>query len=515
MYLKTGLALLIWAAICLAPWSSYAADVDLLWAHSFGSIRTDRGFDITVDAAGNVYTTGTFDRTVDFDPDPNNTVHLTGSRFENVFVQKLDANGDLVWVRGVSGWSLSAGYGVAVDHFENVYITGFFRGTVDFDPGPGTHKITSNGLHHPGYDVNTFVWKLDANGDFVWVRSLGGAGNRGWKIAVDSAGNVYYTGYFFATVDFDPGPGSYHLTSAWNQDIYVSKLNSDGDFIWARRMGGLGNDQGTDIAVDNSGNVFTSGFVFDVLDIDTGTGDFKMFLQKLDGNGNLLWSHILGGPGYDYTVDIAVDGAGNVYTTGTFQMTVDFDPGPGTFNLTSAGDRDNFLLKLSAGGDFLWVKTTGGPGYASTGRIAVDEAGNVYRAGRFDGTVDFDPGFGIFNLTSASASARDFYISKLNANGHFVWAKSMGGADDASTSGLAIDGTGNAYVTGFFEKTAHFGVGTGAYDLTSSGSDDLFVLKLSIPPDTLSPTVPMPVAPWPLFLAIGAAGCVLLHRRRR
>jgi len=132
---------------------------------------------------------------------------------------------------------------------------------------------------------------LDTNGDLVWARSMGGTGDDGgWGIAVDGAGNVYTTGEFRLTVDFDPGPGSFNLSSEGGLDIFVSKLDANGDFIWARAMGGSGNDLG--------------------------------------------WS-------------IAVDGTGNVYTTGDYAAIADLDPGPDTFNLPWAGKWDVFVLKLS------------------------------------------------------------------------------------------------------------------------------------------------------------------------
>jgi hypothetical protein len=197
---------------------------------------------------------------------------------------------------------------------------------------------------------------LAGDGDFVWAKQMGGTDyDVGQGIAVDMAGNVYTTGYFQGTADFDPGPGSFNLTSTGNEDIFVSKLDSAGNLVWAKQMGGTSGDAGQDIAVDAAGNVYTTGFFYSTVDFDPGpgtfnltsTGDTDIFVSKLDSAGNFVWAKQMGGTDPDAGYDIAVDAAGNVYTTGYFWGTADFDPGPGSFNLTSAGFSDIFVSKLS------------------------------------------------------------------------------------------------------------------------------------------------------------------------
>ena len=386
------------------------ASGDFAWAKSMGGTSSDTGLGITVDSSGNVYTTGSFRETADFDPGAG-TFNLTSAGGFDIFVSKLDSSGNFVWAKSMGGTGNDYGYSIAVDSNGNVYTTGIFSGTADFDPGAGTFNLTSAG----GDDI--FVSKLDSSGNFIWAKSMGGTGyDHGFGIAVDSNSNVYTTGFFSETADFDPGAGTFNLTSAGGDDIFVSsydifvsKLDSSGNFVWAKGMGGTGYDSGYSIAVDSNGNVYTTGYFQGTADFNPGAGTFNLtsagvydiFVSKLGGNGNFIWAKSMGGTGNDYGLGIAVDSSGNVYTTGHFSETADFDPGAGTFNLTSAGGYDIFVSKLDSIGNFVWAKSMGGTGNDYGESIAVDSNGNVHTTGYFSNTADFDPDAGTFNLTSA------------------------------------------------------------------------------------------------------------------
>jgi hypothetical protein len=309
---------------------------------------------------------------------------------------------------------------IAVDSGGNIYTTGYFGGTADFDPGADVYNLTSAGADY------IFVSKLDSNGNFVWAKSMAGTY---WKssddIALDLGGNVYTTGSFYGTVDFDPGAGTYNLTSKWG-DIFVSKLDSNGDFVWAKNMGGTESEQG---------------YV------------------------------------HDFSNRIALDSSGNVYTTGGFADTVDFDPGLGTFTLTTDWSFDIFISKLDSYGNFVWAKSMGGTNRDVGYDITLDSSGNIYTIGLFEGIADFDPGADIFNLTSAGAD--DIFVSRLDSNGNFIWAKSMGGTNRDVGNGIALDLSSNVYTTGFLQGTADFDPGADVYNLTSEGIWDIFICKLA------------------------------------
>ena len=207
---------------------------------------------------------------------------------------------------------------------------------------------------------------------FQWAKSWGAVNNEtGYSIKLDGYGNVYTIGSFSGTVDFNPDAGVYNLTSSGSlDDIFVSKLDNSGHFLWAIKMGGTGNDYGASLAVDLLGNVIITGYFYNTVDFDPGSGVYNLtsagsndiFVCKLDFSGNFLWAENIGGTSVDAGYSVAVDSLTNIYTTGYFYNTVDFNAGAGIFNLTSAGAQDIFVLTLDSFGNFTWAKPLGGAG---------------------------------------------------------------------------------------------------------------------------------------------------------
>jgi hypothetical protein len=384
------------------------------------------------------------------------------------------------WAESMGSSAIEFGRSIATDSSGNVYTSGFFIGTADFDPGPGTINLISAG------NRDIFISKFDTQGNIIWAKRIGGTGyDIATSITVDNSGNVYTTGKFSGTVDFDPGAGTSNLTSAGGGDIFISKLDPIGNFVWAKRMGGTGIINANTIALDNSGNVYTSGYFFRTADFDPGLGTSNLtsvgtsdiFISKLDTAGNFIWARSIGGNSYDEATSIAADNSGNVYTTGSFAGTADFDPGAGTSNLTSSGSNDIFVSKLDAAGDYVWAKKIGGAIAEFSESIAVDLSGNVYTTGSYTDTVDFDPGPGTTNLFSVGIY--NVFVSKLDAAGNFIWAKSMGGTSSSSGgSSIAVDSFENVYLSGNFLDTADVDPGSGTVNLISLGSNDIFVAKL-------------------------------------
>lgn len=304
-------------------------------------------------------------------------------------------------------------------------------------------------------------------------------------VTVDASGNVYTTGYFWGTMDFDPGAGTFNLTSAGNSDIFVQKLDASGNFVWAGRMGGVADENGNAIALDASGNIYITGMVCTMADMDPGTstvnvitpsGSYDAFVEKLSSTGTFLWVKLMGGVDSEEGFGVTIDGSGNIYTTGMFQGSGDFNPGSGTTTLTTAGGNDAFVQKLDNTGAFVWAKSFGGAGAEQGNSITVDGSGNVITTGYFEVICDFDPGLGVANLTTNGL--KDIFISKLDASGNHTWVKQFGGAADDIGNSVVADGSGNIYSTGEFSAIVDFDPGAGSTSFTSAGLKDIYVSKL-------------------------------------
>jgi hypothetical protein len=387
-------------------------------------------------------------------------------------------NYKLDWANQIGGIDYQAGESIATDASGNVYTTGWFQGTTDFDPGSGIYNLTSSG----NFDI--YISKLDPSGNFLWAQRFGGPDDdRGNSITIDASGNIYSTGFYRGVVDFDFGAGTSNLTSAGGPDVFILKLSNSGNLIWVKGFGGASEEFGNSIAVDASGNVYTTGSFLFIPDFDPGAGVFNLnaqgnidaFICKLDALGNFVFAKQLGGAAFASGFSLSIDASGNIYTTGYFSGTLDFDPGASTFNLTSAGgNTDIFISKLDASGNFIWAKQLGGADDESGLSVAVDANGSVYTTGYFRGSVDFDPGAGTFNLTSAGTN--DIYINKLDALGNYVWTKQIGGSNSDIANSIYVDASNNIYITGSYAGTVDFDPGTGIYNLVNSGG---FISKLN------------------------------------
>lgn len=321
--------------------------------------------------------------------------------------------------------------------------------------------------------------------------------NNGRTVGIDAQGNVYSAGVFQYSVDFDPGPGVYSMAggSPSNFGIYITKLNANGNFVWAKQIPTLSEWGQIELKLDRDGNIYVTSDLRDNADMDSGPGVFMMsitgfrdvFIIKLDPDGNLLWAKQFGGPGDTgpSALAIEIDMDNNVIIGGVFNNTVDFDPGPGLYNLTSTNHFQGFVSKLNSNGDLLWVKQFGnslaGTGGCQISDIRCDSRNNIVIIGSFSGTCDFDPGPGVSNVTSSPGTAGDGFFCKLDANSNLIWVKSIGqtGSNNhfVTQTGLEIDGLDNLLISGFFIGTFDFDPGPGVYSATSFPYN-FYILKL-------------------------------------
>lgn len=321
--------------------------------------------------------------------------------------------------------------------------------------------------------------------DLGWAAQLGGTlFDHAYAVMTDDSGHVYTTGSFEGFADLDPGPAFNVFLSAGDVDVFVSKLDRDGQMLWSFTFGGNTEDYSEALSIDADGNVYVAGYFKGTADFEPGSGttnltsdgDYDAFLSKFDADGNFQWAIRLGGTSADQVSDMAVDTAGNILLVGQFSGTADFDPGAGNLNLTSAGDNDIFVVKLNDAGELVWVSQFGNSGNDLARGVAIDSDNNILTTGHFATTVDFDPGVGVANLVSNGME--DAFISKISEDAEYVWAVSMGaGLLDEGTA-IHTDAAGLVYTAGFFQGTADFDPGAETADLTSFGAEDIFISVL-------------------------------------
>lgn len=450
------------------------------WVNSVGSTGFDSGNDIVLDSNGNIYSIGRFSNTADFDSS-SGVYNVTSNGNEDVFVQKMDSSGNLVWVKSFGGLYNDNAFKIILDNSNNIYISGAFQDTVDFDPGPGISNYTAVTY------TDSFILKLDNNGNLLWVNTFGGTGyDYAFSIRLDNIGNLYCVGQFQYTVDFDSSAAIYNLTANGNTDIFILKLDYSGNFNWVKKIGNSSNwEQSYSLHIDENNNLFITGVFFGTVDFNPGTGVFNLvsvggrdvFVLKLDSSGNFLLAKSFGSISDDFGYSIKVDSTGNIFTVGYFQNTVDFDPNSGVYNLSSNGSYDIFIHKMDSNGNLVWVRTFGSNDYDSAANLFLDNSGNSFITGSFNGTVDFDPSIGTAVLTSFGNN--DIYVLKLDSSGNFVWAKSYGNTDNDGGTSVYVDNNENVYITGNFSNNVNFDPGLTNEIKNSIGNADIFILKLN------------------------------------
>lgn len=463
----------------MASLQSWSQTSTWKWAKAIGSSDQDRAESIVLDANGNVYTTGFFSGTVDFDPSPS-SFNLTANSSNDIFILKMDSAGNFIWAKSIVS-SDGAGSSIVVDNWNNLYITGEFDNSADFDPGIGIYNLTAIG------SPACFILKLDTAGNFKWVKKIDNSSTpsayvHSMEIACDSAGNVFTVGFFRGTVDFDPDTGTQIITTSFNSSGFILSLDSSGSFNWVTAIDG--NTHLWDLTLDDAGNIYSSGDFSGIIDLDPGIGTYYLspsgssvavLVYKLNNTGDFVWANQFSGTGNSggQGRSIALDALNNVYCVGEFRNIVDFDPGSGTFDLTSMGT-DIFISKLDSNGNFLWAKGMGDFNNDGATDVSIDNIGNANVAGHFGGAVDFDPGPGTCILYS---TFNDIFLFKLDSTGNFLGAVSSGGGLNNMPHGLAIDTSSNVYLTGSFDSPS---ITFGAFNLQNgnAGYHDIFIAKI-------------------------------------
>jgi len=441
------------------------------------------------------------------------------------------------WVNDIGGSGDSKATGMITDSQNNIYVSGFFSGTVDFDPSAGVKNLTSVG----GDDI--YVAKYTPAGALVWAVSMGGDGlDQVNNMTVDKNGNPTIIGQYQSST-LNAGTLSFQNNGA--EDIFIIHLDMNGNILWGKSIGAAETDRGEEVATDSQGDVIATAIFQSTITVGnsvfTASGQFNGLIVKYDVSGNLIWDMNLGVSGDTEIFGDGVDANGNIIVSGIYSGNVDFDPlgvhhivnSPsnqgfvakytpagkliwvntvvgnfvngqavvginsnndiyitgafsfgltfGTFTLNASGSQDTFFAKYSSNGTFQFAKDLGSSsGSSFPYQVRSDQANNIYISGYFSGAVDFNPDPNVSNIVSDHGQ-RDFYVAKYDVNGNYQWAFGGGspGCDQTLGIELAVDNSNDVVLGGSFCQTVDFDPSTCVTDNVTAQNfiSDTYIAK--------------------------------------
>ncbi len=470
------------------------------WANRIGGPERVDFYAIEKDSIGNIFTSGSFTDTIDVDPGLD-TFYLSKEIITGYeggtdgFLCKYDSTGEFIWAKQFPGGYTDkiAIHDIAISDSGYIYLAGAFTGMFDFDPSIDSTILTSSVNINNNSLNNSFICKLNLNGEFIWAKQFGGnygSINSIVSIGLDDLGNVYSSGNFSRSSDFDPGPESYLIyPTTTGSEIFMSKLDLNGNFVWAKKIGGTQVDEVSEMVMDDYFNMYLTGKFGGTMDFDPDTGIYNLstesisevFICKIDSSASLLWAKQLAEngsvSGSGTGRSICLDEFGKVYVSGYFNGEIDFDPGSSTYNLTAEDfySPDAFVLKLDSLGDFEWAKHVGGEEAEFGGKVLVDDQANVIAMGSFKSTADFDPWYGTHYLTSEGGY--DTYILKLDSLGDFIWAGQMGGPENNFAGDAILDNSGNPILVGKLLPEMDLDPCSGQFSFNVEEPSDTYMVK--------------------------------------
>lgn len=418
-------------------------------ALTFGNgLESSSASDVATDSAGYSYVAGSFRGTVDFDL---NNVHagdvdiLTARGSSDAFVAKYGPDNSLIWARSMGGDVISTSLyrdiarKLTVDSSGAVYVVGEFEGSSDF----GATTLTSVGID------DCFITKLDDSGNFQWAKRWGNY----------TGSSLLYKDFAFG-VEVDAAGNAYALGVRVSEAHDIMKFSPTGNSVWSKTIDTQSDLLSGDLAVSAAGTVYVAGSFDGWVDFDPGSrtryvssgAERAGFVLKLDTNGKYGWVSPFVGKtvgsttGSSGAVSIALDDSGNIVVGGIFAGTVDFNPGRGRTYLTA--ENGAFITKLNSRGSLVWAKPLLGDATTYVGGLDTDASGNIYATGTFHGTVDLDPGAGVYSRTTAGLA--DSYVMKLTSSGNLAWAETFGGTGDDYFRGISVDTNGDVLTAGSY-----------------------------------------------------------------
>lgn len=446
--------------------SKYDTNGNYLWAKNIGTTGTDQVVSSCLDVSGNIYIVGSYTETsIDIDPSTSNAYNLNSTDGANFF-SAYDNNGNFILAKPCYATNQS----IVVDSNYDINLSGSFTGNKDLDASANTDYFYSQ-------TTNAFFSKYNSLFDYVFSKQLGNKPLTSTTnfIGVDAQHNIYRAGNFGGTIDLDPSASTVNITSGNSSDIFIAKYNPNGGYIWGKTITGTQAKTISAMNIDPSGNIYITGYFSGTVDFDpssntaestatfsTDTSFYNLFIAKYDSNGNFLWVKNMSG--YLYPIkEIVFDANGNFYFQGIYwNDVVDIDPSPSnSIYLTPTGLRDTYFVKFDPQGNLIWAKTINGQDSGSTpfsyrGDIVL-QGDYLYLTGWMQGTCAFDPSnSSINNLTTVNA---DGYFAKYDLNGNYISANVLQDIDGAGISlnySITVDSNNNMYLISVFQGTYDF-----------------------------------------------------------
>ena len=432
---------------------------------------------ISVNNTGSVYVAGSINSDAAF-----GTNRLVTVGEADAYVAKYNLNGDIQWVtRG--GGSLSDEFrDVAATPDGGVVAVGYIGANANFS-GTGM-------ANRGGRDI--VIIKYDGNGLLQWSHSVGGSGDdQANGVTVEANGDILVTGGFSLTNKFGPNETLVATGNTSRQDIFIAKYRPDGTIVWARSAGGILDDVGNDLVIDNQGGAYVVGkvgssAVFGPIPVQ-GAGNQESFITHIDASGAFRWLRNSDTFFSASEADsIARSPDGGLYVSGEF-----INLNIGGFTNRANGVVDAFLLRTTPSGVVSWVRTMGGAGFDGTGGTAVttDRQGNAYLAMDYGFQPNTNATTATFNATTVPQRTQigtDAAVARYGADGDFHWVRDFGGNGSDQPAAIGSDPAGNVFVGGNFFGTAQFGPEL----LNGPTSYDVFVARLQ------STQTQLPVSQW-------------------
>jgi len=470
-----------------------------------GSAGAEYGKANTIDREGNHIVTALFANSVNVNPTGSTILSTNG--MIDVLIAKYDTQGRLVWGKRFGGTTTTdAPHAIETDAQNNIVVGGYCgnpnlqNATVNFNPSG-----TSTQQTYGGYDG--FVAKYTAEGNYLWSFILGRVGStaeeRIWDIAIDRAGDIYVTGAFTGSVNFNPlGSSPNNKQVNTGVGLFLSKYNSNGVNLWTEvyetEDTSVFFEAYTAVDTDSNDNVFFAGnFRSKGLNIGgspsvnlSAVGQTDMFLLKYSSMGVLQWGKSFGSAQQDIVSPgaLRIDRSGNAYFTGRISGAVNFATNS-TPTLVSGASL--FVTGFDTNGNLIraWGMTSnaGDGGH----RIGFDDQNNLYVAGWINGTVDFDPTAGTFSVIAVAPTA-DAFAAKYNSSGSIQWVSTLGASNSSENNiaaGLAVSDAGEVYITGqLFGTNADADPTSSTLLLSAQGLNDCFVIRYNTNGSITQPT---------------------------